>query len=306
MLRHTYIAGLLLCHSPCTQLHPVSGPVFPISATGDSCEDRICPGRLHYFGGVDTAPARSVPYEISLCIRAYVTLLPQPELVCFWFSAELPAVLGFWMPVRWANVFLRGVDVRLVTCVACNQADATAGGGGGRDVLWLCLKVAWTLLEYVLWLLWALLLPGAFYSFVLGAVQALPQHSNCRVQSYLGVTPARTFSKVLYFCLYGKAEYVCRPAAFRVMRLPSLWRAAILLQLAVRAMQSAAAHVRCFQGQFRISLSVTCQGGGGVRLPYSKSRQSVGIHQPIAGKRKFALSVFHPMFRWIRTYSRAP
>jgi hypothetical protein len=175
------------------------------------------PAALFWWSG-HCACARCVVWDTPL-YSCLLNPLPQPELVCFWFSPELPAVLGFWMPVRWANVFLRGVDVPLVTCVACNQADAPnrRRGGGAQDGLWLCVKVAWTLVEYVLWLLWALLLPGALYSFVLGAVQALPQHSNCRVQSYLGVTPVRTFSKVLYFCLYGKAEYLCH-AAFRVMR----------------------------------------------------------------------------------------
>ena len=162
------------------------------------------------------------------------------------------------MRVWWANVFLRGVDVPLVTCVVTRLTDREGGGGGGGDVPWLCVKVAWTLLEYVLWLFWALLLPGALYSFVLGAVQALPQHSNCRVQSYLGVTPARTFSKVLYFCLYGKAECVCRRAALRVMRRDHLVASGHFVSFgcANNAVRSRACSP--FQGQFHIGLSVAC------------------------------------------------
>jgi hypothetical protein len=121
------------------------------------------------------------------------------------------------------------------------------GGRGARrgDIAGLCVKVAWTLLEDVVWFLWALLLHGAVCSFILGALQALPQHSRCRVHSYLVVTPVRTFSKVLYFCFYGNTEFVCGcRAAFRIMRRDQLRESSHFVS-AVPAIQYVASHVHC-------------------------------------------------------------
>jgi hypothetical protein len=59
------------------------------------------------------------------------------------------------------------------------------------------MKVAWTLLGCVVWLVWALLLPAVLYSLVLRVLQPFPHHTKCRAQSHLRISSTLTFSKVL-------------------------------------------------------------------------------------------------------------
>lgn len=57
------------------------------------------------------------------------------------------------------------------------------------------MKVAWTALGCVVWLVWALLLPAVLYSLVLRVLQPFPHHSQCRVQSHLRISTNVALSK---------------------------------------------------------------------------------------------------------------
>lgn len=157
--------------------------------------------------------------EFACCFRAVKTfriLWAVQRSVHFECQWSCPIYSGQLIPTyRWRC----GVGGRSKALHACNLIICVARNRNTVDMLLLLewqafnVKVAWSMLGWVIWLLWALLLPGALYSFVLGALQPFPHHNNCRVQSYLRKTSTLTLSKVGYwpqgFLLYRKTVNMC-------------------------------------------------------------------------------------------------